>query len=155
MIKFTKMPRRCGDWFQLISSATGTALGGVMFILFLFVWGNYAAGVWALLTGIFAAILFHLTYLHFCDILDTWHNIETLHGITFLGVLVSLAGAGGFIWYLFHALYYHIPALPISGSSYIASAWAAITMKYGLMLICTSCSYMGGIYRESTPLLPS
>ncbi|GLH02711.1 Uncharacterized protein GBIM_08673 [Gryllus bimaculatus] len=102
------MGHGCCEWWRLITSAIGTIVGIAMFILFFIVWGNHAAGVWALFTGVFAAVCFHLTYLHFRDLLETWHNVETLQGMTLLGVLVSLAGAAGFAWYIFVAVYYQI-----------------------------------------------
>ncbi|XP_067004057.1 heme transporter hrg1-A [Anabrus simplex] len=147
------MAHSCKDWFRLIISGIGVFLGVSAFIAFFCVYGNHAAGVWALFSGIFAAVCLHLHYLHFQDRLDSWHSIETLQGVKLLGVMAALAGGAGFVWYIFVALYYNIPVMPVGPSDFITSVWAFMTFKWGVMMILFSQMYSSIIFRDNPRLL--
>lgn len=58
--------------------------------------------------GVYATVCFHLHYLHMQQKLNLWHSVDTLGGIKVLGIMGTLAGIAGLIWYIFVSLYHNI-----------------------------------------------
>ncbi|XP_054260039.1 uncharacterized protein LOC128998248 [Macrosteles quadrilineatus] len=125
----------CKIILGLVFSGIGVCVSFSTFYFFLA--ANYHAAVWALISGILAAIDFHLLFLHFRRSLSSWHSTSTMKDFEILAVLSLLAGLGAGAWYLFLFFYYQLPVLPISDSYPIASVWAFMTAKWGLGLFIT------------------
>ncbi|KAG8233094.1 hypothetical protein J437_LFUL013285 [Ladona fulva] len=146
------MCNNCCCSFHLFTSLTGVGLGVTAFFVF-FHLNNIDAGSWALVSAVFAGVVFHLHYIKYCRNLDSYHDVNTLKGIQFLGLMVTTIGVTGTVWYIFNAVYYSIPMLPVNRSAYIAAVWTFMTAKWGLMLLIFGKIYANVIRRENPPLL--
>jgi hypothetical protein len=73
--------------------------------------------------GVFAMVCFHLHYLHIRQKLDVWHSADTLRGIKVLGMMGTLAGVAGLIWYIFIALYHHIRKFVVGRGRITVKSW--------------------------------
>jgi hypothetical protein len=73
--------------------------------------------------GVFAMVCFHLHYLHIRQKLDAWHSADTLRGIKVLGMMGTLAGMAGLIWYIFIALYHHIRKFIVGRGGITVKSW--------------------------------
>merc|ERR1712179_449038 len=47
-------------WVKLVKAGLGVILGVIAFFVFTFVYGNIAAGAWALISAMFAGLVLHL-----------------------------------------------------------------------------------------------
>ena len=47
-------------WVKLVKAGLGVILGAIAFFIFTFVYGNIAAGAWALISAMFAGLVLHL-----------------------------------------------------------------------------------------------
>lgn len=147
------MCNNCKQWFHLVSSIIGIILGVAAFVVFFFVYENIDAGFWGFLSGVFAMVCFHLHYLHIRQKLDAWHSADTLRGIKVLGMMGTLAGMAGLIWYIFIAMYHHIPVMPVRTSMYIAAVWSFMTAKWGLSLFLYCRMYVRILVGHDPPLI--
>ncbi|XP_049783548.1 heme transporter hrg1-B-like [Schistocerca cancellata] len=100
---------------------------------------NYEASVWGLFSGVCAALVLHLDYLHARGRLSLWHSIETLNRICDFGFVATVLGTAGFVWYIFLTLYYKTTVFPVGKSTIIPAVWTMMTVKWGaaIMVICT------------------
>lgn len=133
------MALSCKNVALLSSSLLGAILGVAAFLVFLInASRNYEASVWGLFSGVCAALVVHLQYLHARGRLSLWHSVDTLSRICDFGFVATVLGTAGCVWYVFLTLYYRKPALPVGKSTIIPAVWAMLTVKWGagIMFCC-------------------
>uniref|UniRef100_A0A1B6J3Z6 Uncharacterized protein n=1 Tax=Homalodisca liturata TaxID=320908 RepID=A0A1B6J3Z6_9HEMI len=137
----------------LILSGFGVAASLSSFVFLFF--GNYHAAIWALISGLLAAVDFHLYYLHWRNNLVAWHNLNTLKDFQILAIVGMVFGIAASIWYIFYFIYYNLPILPVPDSYQIAAVWSFMTAKWGLGLYLTSRHLISELEHDYPQLLPS
>lgn len=152
------MARRtgCCIYFNIITAIIGTFGGWSAFGFFFFHFANRQAGIWAFVSGTFAAttLLIHILYKR--HTLESWYTAENLLQIRLLGFLGLLAGLGGSAAYLGIALTNHeaMPSMDNIGTNhYFMLIWAALTLKWGASLFAFSHIYRKRLLEEYHPLL--
>jgi len=146
------MEKRCGYWLFCISSSLGVYFGITIFFLFTFFYHNNHAGIWGLLSAMFAGICLHLKLLSSNHRLSVWYSIGQLHALAAFGFICFCLSLGFTSWYIIYAAYHHIPMLPVGGSFYLAAVWSAMTAKWTLCTFFMSYRY-ARIIRYNTPFL--
>uniref|UniRef100_A0A1B6ECU0 Heme transporter hrg1-B n=1 Tax=Clastoptera arizonana TaxID=38151 RepID=A0A1B6ECU0_9HEMI len=144
---------KLGTVIGLAFSGFGIFAGFSAFFTFMLYYSNYQASVWALISGIIAAVNFHLMILFYRDKLESWHSVNTLKDIQYLAFFALLFGTTGIIWYLFKIIYYTLPILPVDDSMQIAAVWAFMTAKWGVGLYFITNKYTKYIEEISPRLL--
>ncbi|XP_076640967.1 uncharacterized protein LOC143352403 [Halictus rubicundus] len=138
---------------HLIMCGIGIIIGISACIFFFVIHGNPEVGFWSILSGIIAAVCFHLHWVKGNGTLGRWHSKTTLNYLNFIGFLTALSAFAALIWYLFLTFYYHIPIEPLSTSTVIASVYAMICSKWGILLTYHSHKYELIIQEEHAPIL--
>jgi len=137
----------------LFLSGIGVTFSFSSFVFFFY--GNYHAAVWALISGLLAAIDFHLLFLHYRRTLSSWHSVATVKDFEILAIFSMVIGLSAGAWYLFVFLYYSLPILPIPDSYPIAAVWAFMTVKWGIGLYVTARHLVTELQLNYPDLLPS
>lgn len=145
------MPRNIT--IHLIICGIGVFIGVSACIFFFVINGNSEVGYWSILSGIIAAVCFHLHWVKEKGTLGRWHSKTTLNHLNLIGFLNALSAFAALIWYLFLTFYYHIPIEPLSKSTVIASVYAMICGKWGIILTYYSNKYQLIIREEQAPIL--
>ncbi|XP_017891480.1 heme transporter hrg1-A isoform X3 [Ceratina calcarata] len=138
---------------HLILSAIGVIVGVSAFIVFFIAYSNHDVGFWSILSGILAAVCFHLHWVRGTENLAGWYTIITLRNLHAVGFVSAVAGITALIWYLFLTFYYKIPIEPISESTIISAVWSMICGKWGIFLMYYSHKYELVITEGSAPIL--
>ncbi|XP_050583202.1 heme transporter hrg1-B-like [Bombus affinis] len=133
------MPR--GVTIHLIISAFGIIFAVSAFIVLFVVYRNFDVGFWSILSGMLAAVCFHLHWLKGKEILERWHTKSTLKSLNVVGFVSAVAGITALIWYLFLTFYYKIPIVPVGESTTISAIWSMICGKWGIFLMYYSHKY--------------
>ena len=82
--------------------------------------------------------------------LENWHTSHSLAATRNFGLLTTLAGAAGAIYYFYTHFYYQEPMLPFSENHLISAVWAMMTLKWGLALSWYGHKYKMILDREYT-----
>lgn len=138
---------------HLIVSAIGIIVAISAFIVFFFAYSNHDVGFWSILSGILAAICFHLHWVRGTETFDRWYSVITLRNLHALGFVSAVAGITALIWYLFLTFYYKIPIVPISESTIISAVWSMIFGKWGIFLMYYCHKYELVITIGSAPII--
>ncbi|XP_076760238.1 heme transporter hrg1-A-like [Xylocopa sonorina] len=138
---------------QLITSVIGVIVAISAFIVFFIVYKNHEVGFWSILSGILAAICFHLHWVKGKESLERWHSKVTLRNLNVVGFISAVSACAALIWYLFLTFYYKIPIEPIRTSTTITAVWAMICGKWGIFLMYYSHKYELFILEDSIPIL--
>ncbi|XP_017754739.1 PREDICTED: heme transporter hrg1-B-like, partial [Eufriesea mexicana] len=134
-------------------SATGIIVAMSAFIVFCVVYNNYHVGFWSILSGILAAICFHLHWLKGKERLERWYSKTILRKLNIIGFLSAVAGITALIWYLFVTLYYKIPITPFETSTAISAVWGTVCGQWGIFLMYYAHKYELIIEENSEPIL--
>ncbi|KAK1135983.1 hypothetical protein K0M31_000553 [Melipona bicolor] len=138
---------------RLIISVIGIIFAISAFIVLSIVYNNYNVGFWSILSGVLAAVCFHLHWVKGKGSLERWHTKTTLRNINVIGFLSAVSGFTALIWYLFLTFYYKIPIEPIAESTAITAVWSMICGKWGISLMYYSHTYGLIIAEGSVPIL--
>lgn len=134
--------------FKLVTAGFGILAGMSTFCVFTFVYGNVHAGIWALLSGIFATFVFHLHLLYKNHRLAAWHTLTSLTANRNLGILAFLGSFAATCYYWYTAFSEHQPMYPIKDSDMIAGVWAFMTVKWSIGLTFFGHKYNNLLERE-------
>merc|ERR1712055_593710 len=74
-------------WVKLVKAGLGVILGAIAFFIFTFVYGNIAAGAWALISAMFAGLVLHL------HIVYKHHRLELYYSAYRLAVVRGISTA--------------------------------------------------------------
>ncbi|KAF4526390.1 hypothetical protein B566_EDAN012680 [Ephemera danica] len=85
--------------------------------------------------------------------LVSWHSFETLRGLKLLGFVTFLCGLAGMSWYIFVTFYKHVPLMPVSTSTVVASVMSFMTGKWGIFLYFSAHHYSIHVIISDDPLL--
>ncbi|KAG6442438.1 heme transporter hrg1-A [Manduca sexta] len=123
-------------------SAIGVILGISAFICFCIVYANIEAGIWALMSGLNAALslMLHCHYLK--QSLHVNFSRKALQYIRDFAIVGFVSGGGLTIFYIFLECYYGLEILPINTSIVIRLVWSFMMMKWGLLLYYTTRKYL-------------
>ena len=138
---------------HLIISAIGVIVGISAFFVFFVAYKNHDVGFWSILSGILAAVCFHLHWVRGKESLERWHTKVTLRNLNVVGFVSAVASVAALIWYLFLTFYYKIPIEPIAHSTIISAVWSMICGKWGIFLMYYSHKYEIIIQEGSAPIL--
>ncbi|ROT69637.1 heme transporter hrg1-A isoform X2 [Penaeus vannamei] len=152
------MARRggCCMYFNLVMAVIGTFGGWSAFVVFFFHFTNHQAGIWAFVSGTYAAMTLFIHILYKRHTLETWYTPENLIQIRLLGLLGLLAGLGAFGAYVGIAISNHedMPSMTnIATSHYFMAIWAFLSLKWGASLMGFSHVYRKRLLEEYHPLL--
>ncbi|KAK7078153.1 hypothetical protein SK128_021997 [Halocaridina rubra] len=146
----------CCTYFNIITAVLGTLGGWSAFGVFFFHFENQQAGIWAFVSGTFAAttLLIHILYLR--HTLESWYTAENLAQIRLMGLLGLIAGLIGAGVYIGLAVS-HDDGRPsmdnIATNHYFMLIWALLTLKWGASLFGFSHVYRRRLLEEYHPLL--
>ncbi|KAK4304246.1 hypothetical protein Pmani_023800 [Petrolisthes manimaculis] len=146
----------CFMYYNIISAVFGVLVGLSSFGVFFFYFENRHAGIWAFVSGIYAAMTLFIHVLYKRHTLEIWYTPGNLHQIRILGVLGLLAGLTGIITYITFAILNKedLPTLENIGSShYIMAVWAMMTLKWGSALFAFAHVYRKRLLEEYHPLI--
>ncbi|OXA59123.1 heme transporter hrg1-B [Folsomia candida] len=146
------MARKCSSWIFCLSSSLGIYFGITIFFLFTFVYHNNYAGIWGLISAVFAGLCLHLHLLSSDNRLSGWYSAQQLIAIAAFSFICFALAIGFTSWYLIYAIYHHIPMLPVKNSYFLAAVWSGMTMKWTFALFLLSYRY-SRILRYTTPFL--
>lgn len=123
-------------------SFIGVLLGFSAFICFCLINSNVEAGMWALLSGVKAALslMLHCHYLK--ESLHANFSRKVLQYIGDFGVFGLVSGAALLIFYIFLQIYYQTAIMPIGTSIVIRMVTSFLMMKWGLLLYLTTRKYL-------------
>lgn len=138
---------------DLILSALGVFIGVSAFFVLFIGYQNYDVGFWSILSGVLAAVCFHLHWLKRKDILDRWYTARSLRNLNVVGFVSAVAGITAMIWYIFITFYYKVPVMPISESTIITAVWSMICGKWGIFLMYHTHKYELILEEASAPIL--
>ncbi|XP_042230579.1 heme transporter hrg1-A-like [Homarus americanus] len=152
------MARRggCCMYFNIITAILGVIGGWSAFGVFFFYFENRQAGMWAFVSGIFAATTLFIHILYKRHTLELWYTPENLLQIRLLGLLGSLSGLVGLSSYIGIAVSHHedLPSMNNIGTShYFMAIWALLTFKWGMSLFGFAHVYRKRLLEEYHPLL--
>jgi len=136
--------------FKIISAVFGIIAGSLVFFVFSFQFGNYHAGLWALLSTFLATIVLHQHLLYRNYRLEQWHTIHSLTALRNLGILTFLASAGATIYYFYDVIEEHQDLYPLSDSWMLAGVWSMMTLKWSIATVFFSQKYKTVLDREYT-----
>lgn len=142
----------CWMTFSLGMAGLGVVMGITVFFVFSFLYGNIHAGLWALGSGILAAIVLHLHLLFLNHRLPTWHTVHSLAANRNLGLLTLAFSIGATVYYIYTAISEHQPVYPIEDSYMIAGVWSFMTAKWSLGLVIYGHRYKRMLLEEYTLL---
>jgi len=127
------MPEPRASCWMLLSLGTaglGVTMGVTVFFVFSFLYGNLHAGLWALGSGIMAAIVLHLHLLYrnhrslpslhlpcMHPRLADWHTLHSLAANRNLGLLTLALSLASTVYYFYTAISEHQPVYPIKDRS--------------------------------------
>jgi len=137
---------------QLVMSCIGVTAGICSFFIFCFLYGNIPAGLWALGSGILAAIVLHLHLLFKNHRLHSWHTVHSLAANRNLGLLTLVLSVGATVYYVYMAIGEHQSVYPIKDSYMIAAVWGFMTFKWSFALVLVGHKYKRLLDREYTLL---
>ncbi|XP_053994022.1 heme transporter hrg1-A-like isoform X1 [Hylaeus volcanicus] len=138
---------------HLIISGIGVIVGVSACIVFFIAYKNHDVGFWSILSGILAAVCFHLHWIKGNASLERWHTKVTLRNLNVVGFVSAVASITAMIWYLFLTFYYKIPLNPIAKSTAISAVWSMICGKWAIILVYYSHKYELIIEEGSVPIL--
>jgi hypothetical protein len=138
----------CAMSLKLMSSGLGIVLGIMVFFIFTFHYQNIEAGIWALVSAAFSAMVFHLYLLYRNFRLETWHTPHSLLSLRNLAILGFLASISATVYYFYTAASQHEPVYPISDSHLIRGVWAFMTLKWSVALAYYAQKYKRLLDRE-------
>ncbi|XP_071519175.1 heme transporter hrg-1-like isoform X2 [Panulirus ornatus] len=152
------MARRggCCMYFNIIIAFIGVVGGWSAFGVFFFHFENRQAGMWAFVSGTFAATTLFIHILYKKHALELWYTPENLLQIRLLGLLGLIAGLTGAAAYTGIAVTKHedLPIMDNIGTShYFMAIWALLTLKWGASLFAFSHVYRKRLLEEYHPLL--
>ncbi|CAK1543204.1 unnamed protein product [Leptosia nina] len=123
-------------------SAFGAFLGLSAFICFCIVYANIEAGMWALLSGVHAALTLMLHCHYLKESLHVNFSRKALQYIGDFGIVGFISGLALTLFYLFLEIYYKADILPIKTSIVIRLVWSFMMMKWGLILYVFTKKYL-------------
>lgn len=126
---------------KLLSSGLGIVMGLSVFFTFTFHYKNLHAGVWGLVSSIFAAKAFHLFLLHRTLRLTRWHTPLSLSVLRCLGILGIIAGGPATVYYWYTAISQQEDFHEIGDSHTIDGVWSFMTFKWSVALALSSHKY--------------
>eukprot|EP00088_Acartia_fossae_P016373 TRINITY_DN19156_c0_g1_i1.p1 TRINITY_DN19156_c0_g1~~TRINITY_DN19156_c0_g1_i1.p1 ORF type:complete len:152 (+),score=10.94 TRINITY_DN19156_c0_g1_i1:50-505(+) len=138
----------CSMKMKIFTSGLGVILGCIAFFVFTFQFGNYHAGLWALLSCALASIVLHQHLLYRNLQLQEWHTEHSLAALRNLGILTGLASSVASIYYVYTAVSEHQPTYPIRDSYLLGGVWAFMTFKWSVGTIYYSHKYKTILARE-------
>nr|XP_053645761.1 heme transporter hrg1-B-like [Cherax quadricarinatus] len=152
------MARRsgCCMYFNIFTALLGVIAGWSAFGVFFFHFENRQAGMWAFVSGTFAATTLFIHILYKQHTLETWYTPENLLQIRLLGLLGSLAGIVGTSAYIGIAVSSDedCPSMDNIGTShYFMAIWSLLSLKWGASLFVFSYIYRKRLLEEYHPLL--
>lgn len=142
----------CLASFQLVMCGLGVTAGICSFFLFCFLYGNISASLWALASGVLAAIVLHLRLLYTNHRLHSWHTVHSLAANRNLGILTGVLSVGATVYYIYMAVSEGQQVFPIKDSWMIAGVWAFMTVKWSVGLVYLGHKYKCILDREYTLL---
>ena len=63
-------------WLRLSAAGLGVLMGCMVFFVFIFGYGNIAAGSWALVSAMFAGLVLHLHLVYRMHRLELWYTVK-------------------------------------------------------------------------------
>jgi len=144
--------RKCSYWWLTVSSCLGIFFGITILFVFAFHYQNDAAGVFGLISALFAAVSLHLTLLNDGNRIMTWYTAKNLKALSALALVSSLIALGFTLFYVIYASIHQLPMLPVKQSYYLVAVWSGMTFKWALTVSILSIR-QARILQCTTPFL--
>ncbi|KAI8767243.1 heme transporter hrg1-A [Biomphalaria glabrata] len=135
---------------RIIFSSIGIFVGVSVFIVFSTHYKNYNTGLWALVSGLAAAIALGVTIAYHKRAWDS--NPMCLKSFMLLGCFIQLAGVCGLVAYLVLGITKQDGLVIYGTDYYLTCVWCFMTWKWGLGILLYSRSFLRS-YTERGRLL--
>lgn len=143
-------------YFNIITAVIGVIAGWSAFGVFFFHFENRQAGMWAFVSGTFAATTLFIHILYKKHSIELWYTPENLLQIRLLGLLGLIAGVIGTAVYIGIAISRNegFPSMDNIGTNhYFMAIWSVLSLKWAASLCGFSHIYRKRLLEEYHPLL--
>ncbi|XP_044263826.1 uncharacterized protein LOC123010779 [Tribolium madens] len=106
---------------------------------------NYAAAIFAIITGFISIITSHIHFLNFKNKLEDWYTPQHLRQMSSFGIYCFAISTSALVYFSVIEIMEKRPIMPIENSAIIPLIWCLITLKSGLIL-----AYFGRLYSRKT-----